>query len=129
MFYYQRFNQYFAQVAGGLEQIAAKELKALGATDGEILTRGIHFTADRESLPPDRVHVVTLSQDGELSINGDAATLQSLPAELAVLRNGQPDLAVVIEADHRLTIQPVVAVMDALAEAGITKVALITQPE
>ena len=50
MFYYQRFNQYFAQVAGGLEQIAANELKALGATDGEILTRGIHFKADRETL-------------------------------------------------------------------------------
>lgn len=86
-------------------------------------------TADRESLPPDRVHVITLTQDGELSINGDTATLQSLPAELAILRNDQPDLAVVIEADHRLTVQPVVTVMDALAEAGITKVALITQPE
>ena len=50
MFFYQRFNQYFAQVAGGLEDIAATELKALGATDGEILTRGIHFKADRETL-------------------------------------------------------------------------------
>ncbi|MCK9996153.1 MAG: class I SAM-dependent RNA methyltransferase [Candidatus Krumholzibacteria bacterium] len=50
MFFYQRFNQYFAQVAGGLEDIAAAELKALGATDGEILTRGIHFKADRETL-------------------------------------------------------------------------------
>jgi len=50
MFFYQRFNQYFAQVAGGLEQIAANELKALGVTDGEILTRGIHFKADRETL-------------------------------------------------------------------------------
>ena len=50
MFYYQRFNQYFAQVAGGLEDVAATELKALGATDGEVLTRGIHFKADRETL-------------------------------------------------------------------------------
>ncbi len=86
-------------------------------------------TADRESLPPDRVHVITLTQDGELSINGETATMQSLPAQLTVLRNEQSDLAVVIEADHRITVQPVVAVMDALAEAGITKVALITQPE
>ena len=52
MFHYQRFNQYFAQVAGGLEEIAAKELKALGATDGEILTRGIDFKADlRDPVP------------------------------------------------------------------------------
>ena len=86
-------------------------------------------TADRESLPPDRVHVITMTQDGALSVNGEATTRESLPSELAALRNAQPDLAVVIEADHRLTVQPVVSVMDALAEAGITKVALITQPE
>jgi putative N6-adenine-specific DNA methylase len=50
MFYYQRFKQFFAQVAGGLEQIAADEFKELGATDIETITRGIHFKADLLTL-------------------------------------------------------------------------------
>ena len=50
MYHYQRFNQFFAQVAGGLEKIAADELKELGATDLEVITRGIHFKADLLTL-------------------------------------------------------------------------------
>ncbi|MEN8007348.1 MAG: THUMP domain-containing protein [Candidatus Krumholzibacteriota bacterium] len=50
MFVYQQRKQFFAQVAGGLEDIAAKEFKALGATDGETITRGIHFHADLETV-------------------------------------------------------------------------------
>ena len=50
MFVYQRNKQFFAQVAGGMEDIAAGEFKALGATDGETITRGIHFHADLLTL-------------------------------------------------------------------------------
>ena len=50
MFHFQRYNEYFAQVAGGLEDIAAKELQELGASSGETITRGIHFKADLKSL-------------------------------------------------------------------------------
>jgi putative N6-adenine-specific DNA methylase len=50
MFHYQRHGEFFAQVAGGLEKLAAAELKALGATGGETITRGIHFKADLQTL-------------------------------------------------------------------------------
>ena len=50
MFFYQRFNQFFAQIAGGMEKIDADELKQLGATDLEVITRGIHFKADLSTL-------------------------------------------------------------------------------
>ena len=50
MYFYQRHKQFFAQVAGGLEKIAAAELRELGATDLEVITRGIHFRADLLSL-------------------------------------------------------------------------------
>ncbi len=50
MFVYQQRKQFFAQVAGGLEDLAAAEFKALGATDGETITRGIHFHADLLTL-------------------------------------------------------------------------------
>ncbi len=47
---YQRTNAYFAQIAGGLEELGAKELTALGATDLNIINRGLDFKADQETL-------------------------------------------------------------------------------
>jgi len=47
---YQQNNQFFAQVAGGLEELGAKELKELGATRINIINRGMDFCADRETL-------------------------------------------------------------------------------
>lgn len=50
MFLYQQDNTYFAQIAGGLEELGARELKSLGATNVNIINRGLDFTADRETL-------------------------------------------------------------------------------
>ncbi len=47
---YLKTNMYFAQIAGGLEELGAKELVRLGATDINIINRGIDFKADRETL-------------------------------------------------------------------------------
>jgi putative N6-adenine-specific DNA methylase len=47
---YQQNNQYFAQIAGGLEDLGARELKELGATRINIINRGLDFCADRETL-------------------------------------------------------------------------------
>ncbi|MFO7652703.1 MAG: THUMP domain-containing protein [Candidatus Krumholzibacteriia bacterium] len=46
MFLYQETRQYFAQISGGLEELGAAELTALGATDVREAHRGIRFTAD-----------------------------------------------------------------------------------
>jgi putative N6-adenine-specific DNA methylase len=50
MFMYQVQHEYFAQVAGGLEELAAKELETLGATEIRSFPRGIDFKADQETL-------------------------------------------------------------------------------
>ncbi|PIE75633.1 hypothetical protein CSA17_06460, partial [bacterium DOLJORAL78_65_58] len=47
---YQRTGVYFAQIAGGLEKLGARELEALGATDINIINRGLDFKADQETL-------------------------------------------------------------------------------
>ncbi|HOX26968.1 MAG TPA: THUMP domain-containing protein [Candidatus Krumholzibacteria bacterium] len=46
MYRYQDDPRYFAQVSGGVEDLAATELQALGATDVEAAVRGLHFRAD-----------------------------------------------------------------------------------
>jgi 23S rRNA (guanine2445-N2)-methyltransferase len=50
MYLYQQDNTYFAQIAGGLEELGARELKSLGATKVNIINRGLDFCADRETL-------------------------------------------------------------------------------
>ena len=50
MFSYQKNNRYFAQVADGVEQIAAKEVEMLGAKEVKESYRGVYFTADKATL-------------------------------------------------------------------------------
>ncbi len=50
MFQYQRTKKFFAQIADGFEEIAAKELESLGATQVQPAYRGIYFCADPAQL-------------------------------------------------------------------------------
>lgn len=50
MFQYQESNRYFAQIADGLEEMGAQELKKLGARDIHSAYRGIYFEADTYAL-------------------------------------------------------------------------------
>jgi len=50
MFTYQKTNRYFAQVAPGLESLAAAELTALGAEEIKNGYRGLYFNAGRAAL-------------------------------------------------------------------------------
>lgn len=47
---YQRTGHYFAQVANGLEELAAQEIKALGADQIKQRFRGLYFKADKDTL-------------------------------------------------------------------------------
>lgn len=50
MFKYQQTNQFFAQVAGGMEELGADELREMNAGDVRPVYRGIYFTADNPTL-------------------------------------------------------------------------------
>ena len=50
MYEYQKYGQYFAQVAHELREPASEELETLGATDLQMVNRGIHFKADIQIL-------------------------------------------------------------------------------
>ena len=49
-FQYQQFQQYFCQVAHGLEELAAEELISLGADDVQVQFRGVRFTGSHAVL-------------------------------------------------------------------------------
>jgi putative N6-adenine-specific DNA methylase len=50
VFLYQQDGRYFAQIAGGLEELGAAELRELGATGVEPAHRGLYFKADPATL-------------------------------------------------------------------------------
>ena len=50
MFQYQQHKRYFAQIAGGFEELAETELRELGAKAIKPDYRGFHFEADPETL-------------------------------------------------------------------------------
>lgn len=50
MYTYKKNNRFFAQVADGLEELASRELEALGAGDIKPSYRGIYFSADHAAL-------------------------------------------------------------------------------
>ncbi len=50
MFAYQQHGRYFAVTAEGIEELAAEELRQLGARDVQVAYRGLHFAADRPTL-------------------------------------------------------------------------------
>ncbi|MFP4030933.1 MAG: class I SAM-dependent RNA methyltransferase [Desulfococcaceae bacterium] len=53
-FLYQKNGRYFAQVPGGMEELAAEEILALGGRNAEPTVRGVHFDAK-----PAAVYAVT----------------------------------------------------------------------
>lgn len=50
MFTYQKTNRYFAQIARGLEQYGAEELREIGCSDVKPMFMGIYFNADLATL-------------------------------------------------------------------------------
>ena len=49
-FEYQKNQRFFAQVAGGLEELGAEEIRDLGATEIAAAYRGLYFSADQPAL-------------------------------------------------------------------------------
>ena len=47
---YQKYGQFFAQIAGGSEEIGMQELSGLGAKNIKKAYRGAYFDGDIESL-------------------------------------------------------------------------------
>lgn len=75
---------------------------------------------------PADVETVAIDRAGAIQLNRADVTLEALVPELKVLRETRPNLAIVIRADKELSVQQLVAVMDAVKKAGITKVGVLS---
>jgi biopolymer transport protein ExbD len=81
------------------------------------------------AIEPEDVQFVAIDRTGLITLNEEPVSPEVLRAELEALRTTNPDTAVAIRADRDLTVQILISLMDAIKEAGITKVGLLTRPD
>lgn len=81
------------------------------------------------AVDPDDVQMVEINRAGIITLNGEAVSVEELKMELFRREQTQPGTAVAVRADRDLTIQVLISLMDAVKEAGITKVGLLTRAD
>ncbi len=84
---------------------------------------------ERDPADPDAVAVLSIDRFDVMKLNEAVITLEELPSRLLELRARKPDVGVVVRAHRELPVQRLVDVMDAMKNAEITRVGVLTQQE
>lgn len=78
---------------------------------------------------PAQVQTISIDRQEAIKFNNEAVDTQTLMTRLTELKRANPDAAVVIRPDRELPVQKLIALMDALQRAQITKVGIATKAE
>ncbi|HEU0275608.1 MAG TPA: biopolymer transporter ExbD [Candidatus Udaeobacter sp.] len=76
-----------------------------------------------------QVQIVSIDRSETIRFNDQTIDLKGLAARLTELKQANLDVAVVIRPDRELPVQKLIALMDTLREAQITKVGIATKAE
>jgi biopolymer transport protein ExbD len=76
-----------------------------------------------------QVQILSIDRSETIRFNNQVIDLKALTARLTELKQTNPDIAVVIRPDRDLPVQKLIALMDALKQAQITKVGIATRAE
>ena len=80
------------------------------------------------SQPPEEENI-SITKDDVIKLNNNVVPLDQLEAQLTALKKSQPNIAVVIRPHKDLTVQKLTDVTAAILRAGITRTALVTNPD
>ena len=76
-----------------------------------------------------QVQTLSIDRTETIRFNNQTVDLETLTAQLAALKQTNPDVAIVIRPDRDLPVQKLIGVMDAVQRAGITKVGIATRAQ
>jgi biopolymer transport protein ExbD len=76
-----------------------------------------------------QVQTISVDRSERIKFNNQVVDRETLTARLIELKRTNPDVAVVIRPDRELPVQKLIALMDALQRAEITKVGIATRAE
>lgn len=85
--------------------------------------------AANHSIDASKVQSISIDEHEAIALNGEATTLAALDAQLAALKQANPEVGVVVRAHKELPVQKLMTVMDAVQRAKIQKVGIVTTPE
>ena len=84
--------------------------------------------ASNEAIDPSKVFTVSIDKHHLTQLDGKPVDPQELPSEIRQLKGQYPGMGVIIKAHHQLQVQQLVGVMDAIRDAGVAKVGVVTKP-
>jgi biopolymer transport protein ExbD len=76
-----------------------------------------------------QVQTISIDRREAIKINDKTVTASDLVARLVELKRANPEVAIVIRPDRDLPVQKLIALMDALQRAQISKVGIATKAE
>ena len=76
-----------------------------------------------------QVQTVSIDRNDTIRFNNQLVDLETLTTQLIQLKQANPEVAIVIRPDRELPVQKLIALMDALRRAQITKVGIATKAE
>ena len=85
--------------------------------------------AANAAVDPSKVQTVSIDRTEAIRFNNEPVDAATLTARLRTLKAANPDVAVVIRPDRELPVQKLIALMDAVQRAEITKVGIATKTE
>ena len=85
--------------------------------------------AANAAIDPSKVQTVSIDRSEAIKFNNEPVDAATLSALLTGLRAANPEAAVVIRPDRELPVQKLIALMDILQRAQITKVGIATKAE
>jgi len=85
--------------------------------------------ASNAPVNPAQVQTISIDRQETIRFNNELVDAQTLVTRLKALRQANPDVAVVIRPDRELPVQKLIALMDMLQRAQITKVGVATKAE
>ena len=97
-----------------------------------LMEQGVHINLPRgkaSELKPDRSRTVSVRLDGTIFLNNRQVTESQMTAEMNRLGKTDPTITVFVRADKDLKYSRVMDVMRILHDAGLSKMALVSQAE
>lgn len=76
-----------------------------------------------------QVQTLSIDRNETIRFNNQVVNLETLTTQLIQLKQANPDVAIVIRPDRELPVQKLIALMDTLRRAQITKVGIATKAE
>jgi biopolymer transport protein ExbD len=86
-------------------------------------------SATNPPIKSGRVQIVSIDRNDTIRFNDQVIDLNTLIERVTELKRTNPDVAMVIRPDRELPVQKLIALMDALKQAEITKIGIATRAE